>query len=68
MCRYLIDERGHHRIVIDPLAENQRAIKAYEQVGDRKVGVMRQNELGPDGAYRDGVLMDVLADDLPREH
>jgi aminoglycoside 6'-N-acetyltransferase len=28
LARYLFDERGHHRIVIDPAADNERAIRA----------------------------------------
>ena len=64
VCAYLFDERGHHRITIDPAASNTTAIKAYEKVGFRRVGVMRQYERGADGTYRDGVLMDLLRDDL----
>lgn len=64
LARYLIEERGHHRIVIDPAAGNERAIKAYERVGFRPVGVMRQYERGADGTWHDGLLMDLLADEL----
>jgi aminoglycoside 6'-N-acetyltransferase len=68
VCRWLFDERGHHRVVIDPAATNVRAIRAYEKVGFRRVGVMRQYERGPDGTFHDGVLMDLLASDLPVAH
>ena len=54
-------ERGHHRLTIDPAAGNERAIRAYERVGFRPVGVMRQYERGPDGTWHDGLLMDLLA-------
>ena len=64
VARHLIDERGHHRITIDPAAANTRAIRAYEKVGFRPVGVMRQYERGPDGTWRDGLLMDLLAGEL----
>jgi aminoglycoside 6'-N-acetyltransferase len=64
LARYLFDERGHHRIVIDPAADNERAIRAYERVGFRRVGIMRQYERGPDGTWHDGLLMDLLADEL----
>ena len=63
-ARWLIDERGHHRLTIDPAAENERAIRAYEKVGFRPVGVLRRYERGPDGEWRDGLLMDLLADEL----
>jgi aminoglycoside 6'-N-acetyltransferase len=61
--RWLHDEQGHHRLTIDPAAANERAIRAYEAVGFRRVGVLRRYELGPDGAWRDGLLMDLLLPD-----
>ena len=64
VCRWLFDERGHHRITIDPAAHNERAIVAYEKVGFRRVGVLRRYELGADGSYHDGVLLDLLPEDL----
>ena len=63
-ARWLIDERGHHRLTIDPAAANERAIGAYASLGFRSVGVMRDYERGPDGAWRDGLLMDLLAHEL----
>jgi aminoglycoside 6'-N-acetyltransferase len=62
--RWLIEERGHHRFTIDPAAHNERAIRAYEAVGFRRVGVLRRYERGEDGAWRDGLLLDLLADEL----
>ena len=64
MARHLIDDRGHHRLVIDPAADNHAAIRAYEKVGFRPVGVMRQYERLPGGDWHDGLLMDLLADEL----
>ena len=64
LARYLIDERGHHRLTIDPAAHNLNAIKAYERVGFKPVGVMRKYERGLDGTWHDGLLMDILADEL----
>jgi aminoglycoside 6'-N-acetyltransferase len=64
LARHLIDERGHHRLVIDPAADNAAAIRAYEKVGFRPVGVMRRYERGQDGTFHDGLLMDLLADEL----
>jgi aminoglycoside 6'-N-acetyltransferase len=63
----LIDERGHHRISIDPAVENLAAIRAYEKVGFRPVGVMRRYERteGPEG-WRDALLMDLLAGEIER--
>ena len=64
VARWLIEERGHHRITIDPAAANERAIRAYEKVGFRRVGVLRQYERGRDGSWHDGLLMDLLAAEL----
>jgi aminoglycoside 6'-N-acetyltransferase len=62
---WLIEARGHRRFTIDPAAENARAIRAYEKVGFRRIGVTRESERFPDGSWRDGVLMDLLASELP---
>jgi aminoglycoside 6'-N-acetyltransferase len=64
VVRHLIDERGHHRITIDPAARNDRAIRAYRAVGFRDVGIMRRYERSPEGLWEDGLLMDLLADEL----
>jgi aminoglycoside 6'-N-acetyltransferase len=54
--------RGHHRITIDPAATNLAAIKAYEKVGFRLVGLMREYERDADGrGWHDGLLMELLA-------
>jgi aminoglycoside 6'-N-acetyltransferase len=61
---WLLDVRGHHRVTIDPAAHNERAIRCYESVGFRRVGVMRRYERLPGGELRDGLLMDLLSEDL----
>lgn len=62
--RHLLNERGHWRLTIDPAAENERAIRCYETVGFRPVGIVRRYERLPDGGFRDGLLMDMLAGEL----
>ena len=64
LARHLFTERGHHRLTIDPAVANLRAIAAYRRVGFQPVGVMRRYERGPDGEWHDGLLMDMLAEDL----
>jgi aminoglycoside 6'-N-acetyltransferase len=64
VARYLFEVRGHHRLTIDPSAANERAIRAYTRIGFRPVGVMRRYERGADGTFHDGLLMDLLADEL----
>jgi aminoglycoside 6'-N-acetyltransferase len=64
LARHLFEDRGHHRIIIDPAAANERAIRAYERVGFKRVGIMRQYERGVDGEWHDGLLLDLLQDEL----
>jgi aminoglycoside 6'-N-acetyltransferase len=65
VVQHLIEDRGHHRITIDPAAANAPAIRSYEKVGFRAVGVMRQYERDADGdRWHDGLLMELLAHDL----
>ena len=68
MVRAAIDglvARGHHRFTIDPAAANTAAVRCYRAVGFRSVGVLREYERGPDGSWRDGLLMELLARELP---
>ena len=59
----LVGERGHHRITIDPAAANAAAIRVYEKVGFRRVGVMRSYERDADGGgWHDGLLMELVAE------
>lgn len=62
VVRLLIDEHGHHRVTIDPATTNTAAIRAYEKVGFRPVGVLRQSErdVGGDG-WHDSMLMELIA-------
>lgn len=62
----LIDDRGHHRLTIDPAADNTRAIAAYTKLGFRPVGRMRRHQRLRDGRWVDALLMDLLAEELVR--
>lgn len=67
VARHLVHDRGHHRLVIDPAADNEPAIRCYAAVGFRPVGIMRRYERDADGAgWHDGLLMDLLAEELDR--
>src|SRR5918992_374725 len=57
MARHLVDDRGHHRLVIDPAADNDRAIRCYQKVGFRPVGILREYQRDPGGTWRDGLLL-----------
>ncbi len=65
VVRWLFEERRHHRVVIDPALANERAIRCYERVGFRPVGVMRRYWLDhTTGEWVDGLLLDLLAEEL----
>jgi aminoglycoside 6'-N-acetyltransferase len=60
VVEHLFGERGHHRITIDPAAANERAVRCYEAVGFRRVGVMEAYQRLPDGTFLDGLLMELV--------
>jgi aminoglycoside 6'-N-acetyltransferase len=65
LAGYLFQVRGHHRLVIDPAAQNHRAISTYAAVGFRTVGVLREYERNHDDTgWHDGVLMELLVSEL----
>jgi aminoglycoside 6'-N-acetyltransferase len=65
VVRHLIDDHGHHRITIDPATTNTAAIRAYERVGFKPVGVMRRSERDSDGeGWHDALLMELLAEEI----
>jgi len=66
VAAHLFEERGHHRLTIDPAADNSRAIAAYAKVGFRPVGRLRRYQRMPDGRWIDGLLMELLAEELVR--
>lgn len=65
LAAYLFQVRGHHRLVIDPAAQNHRAISTYAAVGFRTVGVLREYERNHDDTgWHDGLLMELLVSEL----
>jgi aminoglycoside 6'-N-acetyltransferase len=66
LIAWLVDARGHHRLTVDPAAGNARAIHVYERLGFRPVGVLRRYERMAGGEWRDGLLMELLAEELVR--
>lgn len=64
---WLVTGRGHHRVVIDPAAHNERAVAAYAKVGFRQVGVMRRYWWDHvERRWSDGLLMEWLAPERVR--
>ena len=66
LIAWLFDVRGHHRLTVDPAAENARAIHVYERLGFRPVGTLRRYERVEEGVWRDALLMELLAEDFKR--
>lgn len=64
LARHLLHDRGHHRLVADPQASNEAAIRCCERVGFRKVGLMRAYERGPDGEWHDCLMLEALKDEI----
>jgi aminoglycoside 6'-N-acetyltransferase len=64
MARFLFETRQHHRVVIDPAAHNERAIRSCGRAGFRPVGVMRRYERSADGQWHDGMLMELLVEEF----
>jgi len=62
LVAWLFDERAHHRLTIDPAAANEPAIRCYEAVGFRRVGVMRRYQRLADGRFLDGLLLELVRD------
>ena len=58
MVQYLIEEKGADRIVMDPQAWNERAIRCYEKCGFKKVRFLSKHELH-EGEYRDCWLIEL---------
>jgi aminoglycoside 6'-N-acetyltransferase len=65
VVRHLFEERGHHRVTIDPALANVAAVRCYEKVGFKRVGVLRRYERAPEGEWRDGLLMELLVGEEP---
>ena len=59
---HLVGARGHHRITVDPAVANARAVRAYERLGFRRVGVLRAYERVADGTWRDALLMELVVE------
>lgn len=57
--RYGFEQMKLHKIILRALAENQQAIKSYENAGFKKEAYLR-DEVCIQGEYRDIVLMGII--------
>lgn len=59
----LLEERGHHRVTIDPAAGNLAAIRCYARAGFLPVGLLRLAERDWGGAgWHDVLLMELVVE------
>lgn len=63
LTQLLLDERGFHRLQMEVYAFNERALRHAESSGWVREGVRRKAYLR-DGAWVDGVLFGIVAEDL----
>jgi aminoglycoside 6'-N-acetyltransferase len=68
VAAHLTSERGHHRLVIDPAADNEAAIACYAKLGFRAIGRMRRSERDSGGSgWHDQLLMELVAPEPPAD-
>jgi aminoglycoside 6'-N-acetyltransferase len=61
MIRHLLDDRGHHRITLSTAVDNAPAIRVYEKLGFRTVGVTRKSQRrAATGQWEDELLMEYV--------
>ena len=58
IIEHIFSALGADRVVIDPHMDNERAVRAYEKCGFRKVKPLREHEL-QDGEWHDCWLMEI---------
>lgn len=56
---------GVTRITLDPNIYNEGAIRSYERLGFRRIGVLRDYQVRPGGALEDALFMDLTRRDFP---
>lgn len=56
---------GVTRITLDPNVFNEGAIRSYERLGFRRIGVLRDYQVRPGGALEDALFMDLTRRDFP---
>lgn len=56
----LAKEKGFHRIELEVVADNSKAIHVYEQSGFKIEGIKKDAYYGEDGKYHDMIVMGLL--------
>lgn len=56
---------GVTRVTLDPNIHNEGAIRSYERLGFRRIGVLRDYQVRPNGALEDALFLDLTRRDFP---
>ena len=56
---------GLHSVYLDTMEDNLRAIRMYEKVGFKEVGILRETEF-INGDYKGLIVMDILRDEFEK--
>lgn len=65
LLRHAFDVEQVHRVQLQTDSRNVRSQRAIERLGAVREGVMREDVLMPDGAWRSSVLYSILESDWP---
>ncbi len=57
---------GITRVTLDPNVHNDGAIRSYERLGFRRIGVLRDYQVRPDGVLEDALFLDLTRRDFPQ--
>jgi aminoglycoside 6'-N-acetyltransferase len=69
IVRHLVEERGHHRVTLSTDPGNAAAVRCYEKVGFRPVGITRSSRWDDlTGRWVDELLMDLVVPPGSRPH
>ena len=56
---------GITRVTLDPNIHNEGAIRSYERLGFKRIGVLRDYQVRPGGHLEDALFMDLTRSDFP---
>ncbi len=56
---------GITRVTLDPNIKNEGAIRSYERLGFRRIGVLRDYQVRPGGHLEDALFLDLTRSDFP---
>ena len=62
VVRHLFEDRGRHRVTIDPAVGNAAAVRCYERAGFRPLGLEHSAWRDPSGRWREVLLMELVRD------